>query len=210
MSFISRATAVTADENVQQLYNDWATTYDQDMHDASQEYVAPALAAQAVGKSIGTTDSIPAEAVILDAGCGTGLVGVHLAKLGAKAIDGLDFSQGMLDVARKTGVYRELKTMDLSKRLELDDGVYDVVTCVGTLTQGHVGPGVLEEFARVTKKGGVIVATVKETVWSVQGFDTEVQRLVSGGRVDLLGAGLEDYRKGAAAQAYMVRLRVTS
>lgn len=208
MSFISRATAVSADENVQQLYNDWAATYDQDMHEASQEYVAPVLAAQAVGKSIGTTESIPAEAVILDAGCGTGLVGVALAKLGAKTIDGADFSQGMLDVARKTGAYRDLKPADLSKRLEIDDGTYDVVTCVGTLTQGHVGPGVLQEFVRVTKKGGVIVATVKETVWSKQGFDTEVQRLVSGGQVELLGAGLEDYRKGAGAQAYMVRLRV--
>jgi predicted TPR repeat methyltransferase len=209
MSFISRATAITADENVQQLYNDWATTYDQDMHDASQEYVAPALAAQAVARSTGTSQSVPAGAIILDAGCGTGLVGVRLAQLGAKVIDGIDLSQGMLDVARKTGVYRDLNTADLSKRLELDDNVYDVVTCVGTLTQGHVGPDVLQEFVRVAKRGGVIVATVRETVWSELGFDREVQRLVSGGQVELLSAGLEDYRKGAAAQAYMVCLRVS-
>jgi hypothetical protein len=30
---------------------------------------------------------------------------------------------------------------------------------------------------------------------------------VSGGKADLLGAKVEDYRKGAKAQAYMIRLR---
>lgn len=212
MSFLSRATAVTADENVAQLYNDWATTYDQDMHDASQDYVAPALAAQAVLRSLTPLQtSIPAETAILDAGCGTGLVGAALAKLGAEVIDGVDLSQGMLDVARKTGVYRGLSVADLSKRLEdVEDGKYDVVTCVGTLTQGHVGPEALGEFVRVAKKGGVVVATVRETVWGNQGFESEVQRLVSGGKVELLGAAVEEYRRGAAARAFMLRLRVTS
>lgn len=209
MSFLTRATGVTADENVAQLYDDWATTYDEDMLNASQDYVAPALAAQTVLASLGTA-TIARDVAILDAGCGTGLVGVHLAKLGAGPVDGVDLSAGMLEVARKTGAYGELHVADLSKPLEVADGKYDVVTCVGTLTQGHVGPGVLREFVRVVRKGGLVVATVRETVWKEQGFDEEVKRLVADGQVQLMGAELEEYRRGAAAKAYMVRLKVAS
>ncbi|ETN46950.1 uncharacterized protein HMPREF1541_01140 [Cyphellophora europaea CBS 101466] len=209
MSFISRATAIDADENVKQLYNDWAKTYDQDMADESQDYVAPALAAQAVLTTL-NTKTIGSNISILDAGCGTGLVGAHLAKLGAALIDGIDLSPGMLQVARATGVYRSLEVTDLSKAIPISDETYDVVTCVGTLTQGHVGPEVLTEFVRITKKGGIIIATVRETVWKEQGFDNEVHQLVSGGEAQLLGAELEDYRRGAAAKAYIVRLKKAS
>lgn len=207
MSFISRATAISADDNVQQLYNDWATEYDRDMADESQQYVAPNLAAQAVLTSLGTK-AISSDLEILDAGCGTGLVGAELAKLGARVIDGVDLSPGMLEVARKTGVYRTLETADLSKALSISDGKYDIVTCVGTLTQGHVGPEALAEFVRITKKGGIIVATVRENVWKAQGFDVELQRFVAEGKAELLGAELDEYRRGAAAKAHMVRVKV--
>ena len=207
MSFISRATAIAADENVQQLYNDWATNYDRDIGDESQDYVAPALAALAVLRSLGTT-TIGSDIAVLDAGCGTGLVGVELARLGARVIDGVDLSPGMLDVARRTGAYRSLEPADLSKPLSIDSGKYDVVTCVGTLTQGHVGPEAFAEFVRVTKKGGLVVATVRETVWRELGFDVELQRLVAEGKVQVLGTELEEYRRGAAAKAHMVRLMV--
>ena len=78
---------------------------------------------------------------------------------GAKTIDGVDLSPGMLKIAEKAGIYRHLATADLSKKIsDRGDASYDVVTCVGTLTHGHVGPvPALEEFARITRKDGVIV-----------------------------------------------------
>lgn len=191
------------------------------MADASQDYVAPARAAQAVVNSLGNTTESTDTLEILDAGCGTGLVGVELARLlgastgGAQSkklvIDGIDLSPGMLAVARQTGVYRSLEPADLSKRLDnIADGTYDVVTCVGTLTQGHVGPGALKEFVRVAKGGGkgVVVATVRETVWDEQGYEGVVGELASEGRVEVLGRELEDYRRAADARAFMLRLRV--
>lgn len=63
-------------------------------------------------------------------------MGAELAKLGAKEIAGWDISQGMLDVARKTGVYGELKIVDLTKKLEGGDGAFDALTCCGTFTHG--------------------------------------------------------------------------
>jgi predicted TPR repeat methyltransferase len=55
------------------------------------------------------------DAKIFDLGCGTGLVGDELIKLGFKKeqIWGCDASQGMLDVAAKKDSYSELRKMFL-------------------------------------------------------------------------------------------------
>jgi len=62
---------------------------------------------------------------ILDAGCGTGLVGVALAERGARSIDGVDLSPGMIAKAKETGVYRRLAPADLSRPLLLIHGLAD-------------------------------------------------------------------------------------
>ena len=54
---------------------------------------------------------------VLDVGCGIGLVGVSLSKLGFVHLDGLDFSSQMLSEARRKGVYRELIQADRARRL---------------------------------------------------------------------------------------------
>jgi predicted TPR repeat methyltransferase len=41
----------------------------------------------------------------LDLGCGTGLVGEYLAKIGYTNIDGVDASEGMIRLANAKNVY---------------------------------------------------------------------------------------------------------
>jgi predicted TPR repeat methyltransferase len=189
------------------LYDKWAATYDSDLAEADQDYVGPAIAAQYVLKTL-NTPSIADTLEILDAGCGTGLVGAHLGRLGARKIDGVDLSPGMLDVARATGAYRDLTPVDLSKRLPNGDDSYDLLVCVGTLTQGHVGPEALVEFTRVVKKSGFVIATVLEEIWQPQGYEAEVKDLAAQGKVKVVSSQLEDYRRGAGVQARMVVLEV--
>lgn len=190
-------------DSCRSTYDDWADTYNADLTSPEQDYVAPTLAAQAVLAANGNVNG-----TVFDAGCGTGLSGVALFQTGAKNIDGVDLSPGMLAVAEKTGVYQNLTTADLSKRIEKDDHTYDVVTCVGTLTDGHVGADpALKEFVRITKKGGVIVATVHADVWSTGGYKEEVDRLKEERKVDVISTESADYRKGAGVKAKMVVLR---
>ena len=85
------------------------------------DYVAPAVTAQAVVAANGNITGS-----VLDAGCGTGLVGVALSQAGAKTIDGIDISSGMLDVARKSEVYSDLTVVDTSKVIDKQDQSYDV------------------------------------------------------------------------------------
>ncbi|KJZ76811.1 hypothetical protein HIM_03688 [Hirsutella minnesotensis 3608] len=205
MSRLATAYSLTDVGATRSLYDEWAATYDAEMSEASQDYVAPASASAHLLKCLGPDFKT---ARILDAGCGTGLVGVHLARLGASAVDGIDLSPGMLDVARRTGAYKALDAVDLSKPLRCADNEYRAVVCVGTLTQGHVGPEPLAEFVRVVQPGGFVVTTVLGSIWESGRYESEVVGLARSNKVEVLGAELEDYRRGAGVQARMVVLRV--
>ncbi|GAB7358497.1 hypothetical protein MBLNU230_g2561t1 [Neophaeotheca triangularis] len=200
----ARIATIKSVDDCKALYDDWAQTYDADLTSDSQNYVAPVRVAQTVASANGNLDGL-----VLDAGCGTGLSGVALAQAGAKTIHGLDLSPAMLDVAGKTGVYSRLATADLSQPLHAaPDGVYDVVTCVGTLTTAHVGPvPALGEFVRVAKKGGLVVATVLDDVWASGGYEGEVLRLAAGDLAEIISTEIADYRKGAGVRARMIVLR---
>jgi len=193
------------------LYNEWAASYDADLTDPSQGYVGPLEAAKAISEAGSFTSSPNDPALVLDAGCGTGLSGIAVQlQLGKETvIDGIDISEGMLAVAAKTGVYRNLTPTDLSQPFaNIASDTYNVVVCVGTLTAGHVPPSpALEEFARVCKPQGLVVATVKESVWSSGGYEAEVQRLANEGLVEIVGTGLRPYRQGQGVEAVMLVMR---
>ena len=200
--YVQRSYGLAGPDDARALYDEWAGTYDADLADPSQEYVAPAHAAETVVRVAGVAGEI------LDAGCGTGLVGLALVERGATRIDGVDLSPGMLERARDTGAYRHLQPADLTRPMPTPADAYDVVVCVGTLTHGHVGPGALGEFVRVTRPGGSVVATVLADLWEDGGFRAEAERLSETDLVDLVESELTPYRAGADVPARMLVLRV--
>ncbi|KAF9886743.1 Williams Beuren syndrome chromosome region 27 [Aspergillus nanangensis] len=180
-----QAYALSGTSEAQTLYNEWAGAYDKDL-DATG-YASPRRGVEAVIKNLSSAS--PDQLKILDAGCGTGLVGVSLAQsslVGRFVLDGVDLSAGMLAVARTKGMYQGLETANLNERIDKLDGSYDVVLCVGTLTKGHVGPKVLAEFARLTAPSGLIVATVLDEVYETGGFKAEIEQLRDGGAVQIV------------------------
>ena len=94
---------------------------------------------------------------VMDAGAGTGLVGVELHKFGFTTIDALDISPGMLEEAKKKNVYRKFICAALSDQriLEIETGEYDVLICVGVFAIAHVPPVAIMELIRMVKAGGV-------------------------------------------------------
>ena len=113
---------------------------------------------------------------ILDAGCGTGLVGIELKKYGYSNIEGVDFSQSMLDLVPQD-VYKKIEKVDLNKHLKFKNNTYDVVMCVGTFTYGHVKPQALDELIRITKNKGFICFTINEGIYEEYGFDNKIKEL---------------------------------
>ena len=95
------------------------------------------------------------EIKIIDVGAGTGLVGVELQKLGYTNLHALDVSQGMLNEAKKTNVYKKFICAALNdKRIpEIETGEFDALICGGTMLTGHIRPSALVEMTRIVKIG---------------------------------------------------------
>ncbi len=174
-ALLRRAYAVATTEDGQQLYQDWAATYDATMLEGLG-YLTPRLVAEALAQHLKALD-----APVLDVGCGTGLVGAEAAALGYTTIDGLDLSAPMMTVAAQRGVYRHLLEGDLTQPLPMASRVYAAVVCAGTFTSGHVDASCLDELVRILQPGGWLVCTVHHAVWEPLGFASGFIRLVDAG-----------------------------
>lgn len=161
--FLARVYSAKNKAELETAYDEWAAKYDDDMHHVCG-WTAPNEAAQSLKKVIST------DQCILDAGCGTGIVGEELSALGYTNIVGIDLSKGMLEKARLKNVYTKLLQMDLEKPLDFPSQLFDAVISVGVLTIGHVSPAALKELIRVTKKLGYIVFTMRIDVYENNGF----------------------------------------
>ena len=91
---------------IMKYYDEWGikNKYDQDMVDWN--YTGPKESVN-VFKKYALNKNIK----ILDAGCGTGLVGVELKKYNYLNIDGADLSKKLLDLVPK-GYYKKLEQTD--------------------------------------------------------------------------------------------------
>ncbi|MGE0210101.1 MAG: class I SAM-dependent methyltransferase [Parvibaculaceae bacterium] len=178
--FLERAYGLASPEESLSLYQDWASSYDDTML-TGLGYISPTRLAGLVGRV--TQDR---RAHILDVGCGTGLLTLELARRGFSRFEGVDMSAEMLNTARSRGLFGRLHQADLTRRLPLSDGTYDVVACVGTFTHGHIGAECLDELLRVLKAGGVIVCTVHRDVWKESRFEQRFQALAAQSRLERL------------------------
>lgn len=162
-------------EEVAALYDRWADTYDAEMAAAGYRHPSIALALLARHLPRGV---VP----VLDAGCGTGLVGEWLGIVGYPEVEGLDISPGMLERARAKGAYSKLHNLALGGPLPFADGHFAGIVSAGVFTTGHVGAEGLDELIRICRPGGAIVLTVKNTLWE-EGFATRIAELEAQGTV---------------------------
>jgi 2-polyprenyl-6-hydroxyphenyl methylase/3-demethylubiquinone-9 3-methyltransferase len=107
--------------------------------------------------------------LVLDAGCGGGLVARELAAAGATVV-GLDRSLGSLGVARRAVAGRSGGFRPAQGRLErlpFADGAFDVVVAADVLEHVPDLPAAVAELARVLAPGGRLVFdTINRTPWS--------------------------------------------
>ena len=140
-----------------------------------------------------TSTWTPRIARVLDAGCGTGLVGEVLRRLGYENIDAMDYSEDMLSEARKKSVYKELMQEDLSRRMDIPDNAYDATICVGTFTYAHVGPEAFEELLRITRPGGIICFTIRDGAYEEYGYRDKMLEMEATAKWELQELREADY-----------------
>lgn len=157
-------------DDVAAYYDDWADDYDRTL--ARWRYEAPEQVAARMRAALAP------DAVILDAGCGTGLSGKALAAAGFETIDGMDVSQRSLDIAGAQGVYRCLRHVDMQKPpLPYGDDGYDGLACVGVLTYVPDSAAILREFCRVVRPGGLMVLTQRSDILAERDFPATLEAL---------------------------------
>lgn len=162
-------------EAARQLYDDWSRSYDAD--NLRKGFRLPSLAAGMLARHLGSVTPGP----ILDAGCGTGLVGETLAILGYGPITGCDLSPEMIAAARRTGVYADFTVANMATRLPFDDNAFAAFTCIGSFGPGHAPPESLRELARVICPGGIGVFNLLTATWEEQGFPAVIDGLKAAG-----------------------------
>ncbi|MDA1310681.1 MAG: class I SAM-dependent methyltransferase [Proteobacteria bacterium] len=158
-----------------ETYDAMAPNYDEQLWNWA--YEAPEQAAKLLAKYLPDLKT----ATILDCGCGTGMTGAALRKVGAGGvITGLDMSEASLEVARTKGVYDRLEAADLNQPLAFEDDGIDGVLCVGVLSYVREEP-LWREWKRVIRPGGVVVFTSRDDFFESRGYADTLARLEAEG-----------------------------
>jgi predicted TPR repeat methyltransferase len=173
---VNSASASPAD--VAALYDEWAQAdYDVDLnawgYDAPQR-VASRVAAHVTSVTVSGTG-------VLDAGCGTGLVGAALHALDVGGLVGGDFSDASLDVARSRNVYDEVVHLDLNAPLPYAENRFAGAASVGVFSYLTDSVATIRELLRVVAPGGIVAFTQRTDLWAERNFDQLIRSLVATG-----------------------------
>ncbi len=109
--------------------------------------------------------TLPADALVLDAGCGSGRTMEDLVGYGQ--VYGVEVDPDATEIARARGV-GEVRDGRLEE-LPFEDATFDLITCLDVLEHVPDDRVALEELRRVCKPGGWLLATVPAypTLWSL-------------------------------------------
>jgi predicted TPR repeat methyltransferase len=178
-SSLEKVYAADSEAELEAAYASWSSDYDRDT--AALGYCLPFIIAGFVARYV-PRGSGP----LLDAGCGTGLSGPHLKALGYGDIEGLDFSDEMLAVARTRGAYGTLTRATLGEKLPWRDGHFAAVFSTGVFTEGHAPAASFDELVRITTPHGHVMFTVRDIVLESGGFRGKFTELEQAERWRLL------------------------
>lgn len=132
--------------DVRSGYGEWVSTYERTVEDAMDIHLLEGLS------------EVPWDGIrrAADLGCGTGRTGAWLRERGIAAVDGVDLTPEMLDVARAREVYERLVEGDVSST-GLESGAYDlVVTCLVDEHLAELRP-LYVEARRLARPDGIYV-----------------------------------------------------
>ncbi len=144
---------------VRSYYDGWTESYERDV--TSWGYNAPAAAVELIASRV------KPEAQILDAGCGTGLVGRALRSRGYHDVVGVDLSPESLDRAAETYSYRALAEVDFNNLpTNLAESSFSALLSIGVLTYVSDVDALLREFCRVVEPSGTIVVSERTDLFA--------------------------------------------
>lgn len=197
----------TSAPEVMRQYDEFAAVYDETLL-GKWGYQSPARAAELLAARV------PLHSTVLDAGCGTGLTGQELQRVGFANVHGADISQASLQIAQSKGLYRSLTRADLLEPLPFSSGAFDAAICVGVLSYIS-GDELFHELCRVTRAGGVLVFSHRTDLVASRAFGDLLRRLEADGSWSPLAQtgdlpylpGHPDFAEKIGVQYFVLRVR---
>ncbi|XP_064388699.1 methyltransferase-like protein 27 [Halichondria panicea] len=160
-------------------YNEWARHYEADILDSLgyKAHTSVTIKWQSYHKYLVTRNETTKHK-ILDAGCGTGLVGesvVSACSPDSIQLYGGDVSEKMLEEAKMKGIYTDLLVIDLNIELPYNADSFDSIVCAGVFGKGQCDVDCLPNILRVLKPGCYYVGTVNADRYDVSLWTRTIQ-----------------------------------
>ena len=136
---------------------------------------------------------IARNAVCMDIGSGTGIVGQAMQNAGFTELEALDVSTNFLECVRERGFYKEHHNFFLGKGVdefpaELKNK-YDVITASGVWMPGHMPNAALEDVHVSLKMGGLLVTAMRNTMWMdgvEEGYKEKFEGMIASGKFEVM------------------------
>jgi predicted TPR repeat methyltransferase len=195
---LRRARGISDAEEARELYARWAEHYDDDVYRALR-----VTGSNQVSGLLKAHCPPSPDLAVLDAGCGTGMLGSLLHGIGYRLIDGIDISPEMLAIARRKQVYRHLQEADINQSFSAPEPSYDAIVSAGTFVHGHVGAEGFRRLFAHLKTEGVMACSISMTVWQSEA----IPGLIAALPADTLGNTIEAVIPGQPPDTHMLVLR---
>lgn len=177
--FLKDAYDLSTPEDTQAHYDKWAATYDSEV--GENGYATPGRVAEALW-----TYLPEAQTPILDFGCGTGLSGLALRRVGFEIIDGLDPTPKMLEGARAKEVYRDLNSFDVSASAPIKKGQYRAIAAIGVIGIGAAPPETFDLLMHALPKSGYLAFSFNDHALADPAFTGRLNEWLDMGAARLL------------------------
>lgn len=158
-----RKTSKLLKQELEEYYDHSAIEYQRAHYSKTSRY-APLQYRQHYIEEMIKDQSLPADARILDVGCGPGELALSLLRSGFD-VSAVDISQSMVDMAKRSinadgfPEWDQITTGDIED-LKFGDGYFDVVVASGVLEYQREDEKSLSEMHRVLKDGGYLILNV--------------------------------------------------
>ena len=171
----------TTNDELAERYDQWAREYDDDLENTFV-WLAPLRGAETLAEHVAK------DARILDAGAGTGLVGVEAPAPGLRGhLRPWTFRKECWTRPAPRAVTTTSDRWPWGDHLDFDSDAYDAVISIGVFTPGHAPPSSFVELCRVTRPGGHIVFSMRPDTHVELGFKDQQDALVASGAWSLVG-----------------------
>ena len=165
--------------------------YDQHAEKYSEFYTGLGIPDHAHLAKYLTERGFPKDTPILDAGCGTGLTVQALAKEGFNNVVGIDGSAGMVEEAKKLGLYKDaiVGFIGMGKFPEELKGKFKVAVTAGTFIVSHFPSVAVDEvmFEGFTgEKGDSFISVIRDDCYEPLGHKEHIYKLQEQGKIKVV------------------------